>query len=286
MDLELLQAKEELGIECFNAHFRKVFGISCLDFVETIVINLPESCYANCEYCIDKELRKHSTNVNSFLEVCEKVLLEFPSAKNVSITGGTLKFLDFNKLIILIKRYLPNSFVIWNTNGIEVDENYKESISKIDYINLHRNSIDEYENRKVFQTNRNILSISKAKAIMGEKLFLRVTVDEHFDIEEFLEAKIPLYLNRLLPGTKSTNENFKKVMKKLNISDVEKKRRNVYITSEYENVPIRIYLGDKLANHVPNRKPTFLNVAIIHRSGIVCGSWYENDKVIFSPNIN
>lgn len=56
---ELLMAKKELGIETFNKHFREVFGIPCLDFVNSIVINLPESCYANCDYCIDTYLRKN-----------------------------------------------------------------------------------------------------------------------------------------------------------------------------------------------------------------------------------
>lgn len=37
---ELLAAQKELGIETFNAHFREVFGIPCLDFVNSIVINL------------------------------------------------------------------------------------------------------------------------------------------------------------------------------------------------------------------------------------------------------
>lgn len=43
-------------------------------------------------------------------------------------------------------------------------------------------------------------------------------------------------------------------------------------------------MGDKLATHIPNRNPIYLNVAIVHRSGRVCGSWYEDDKVIYIPN--
>lgn len=283
MDLEMLRAREELGDECFEKHLRTVFGISCLDFVETIVINLPEPCYADCEYCIDKQLRKHSTSTAKFMEVCEKILSEFPNAKNVSITGGTLNDVDFNNLMVLVKKYLPESFVIWNTNGIGVDEKYLSGISKIDCVNLHRNSLDESENKKEFKSRREILSIEKAKLLLGKKLFIRVTVDENFDLDEFIKVGIPLYLNRLLPGTEATNDNFKKTMQKLQIENVEKKRRNVYIDSMYHEIPVRICLGDKLAECVPNRKPTFLNVAIIHRSGIVCGSWYENDKVIFKP---
>lgn len=119
--------------------------------------------------------------------------------------------------------------------------------------------------------------------LLGKKLFIGVTVNENFDLDEFIKVGVPLYLNRLLPGTEATNNNFKKTMQKLQIENVEKKRRNVYIDSMYHEILVRICLGDKLAECVPNRKPTFLNIAIIHRSGIVCGSWYENDKVIFKP---
>lgn len=283
MDLEMLRAREELGSECFEKHLRNVFGIHCLDFVETIVINLPEPCYADCEYCIDKQLRKHSISSKKFLKVCEKVLVEFPNAKNVSITGGSLNPVDFNILMMMVKQYLPKSFVIWNTNGIGINEKYLSGFSKINYVNLHRNSLVESENQKKFKTKREIISIEKAKLLFGEKLFIRVTVDENFELDEFIKAGVPLYLNRLLPGTDVTNNNFKKTMKKLQIENVKKKRRNVYIDSMYCEIPIRICLGDKLAECIPNRKPTYLNVAIIHRSGIVCGSWYENDKVIYKP---
>lgn len=283
MNQELLQARKELGVECFEKHLRSVFGITCLDFVETIVINLPEPCYANCEYCIDEELRKHSTTSAKFMEVCEKVLKEFPKSKNVSITGGTLGYIDFNNLLVLIKKYLPESFVIWNTNGVNIDESYSSGVSRIDCINLHRNSMDDEENRRVFKSKKEIISIERAKELFGERLFIRVTVDETFDIDEFIKAGVPLYLNRLLPGSIETNNKFKETMQKLQVSNVERKRRNVYISTIYKGIPVRICVGDKLAKCIPNRKPTYLNVAIIHRSGIVCGSWFENDKVIFVP---
>ena len=115
---EFLMAEKELGTATFTKHFREVFGISCLDFVNSIVINLPEPCYANCEYCIDTYLRKNSIDNRSFLEICEKVLQEFPNAKSVAITGGSLNSVDFNNLLVLIKKYLPNSYINWNTNGV------------------------------------------------------------------------------------------------------------------------------------------------------------------------
>ncbi len=282
MNNELLLAKEELGNERFKKHFRKVFNNNCLDFVETIVLNLPEPCYADCEYCIDKELRKNAICANEFLAVCKKVLAEFPNAKNVSITGGTLSATSFYQLICLIKEYLPSAFIIWNTNGVNLDKSYEKSISGINYINLHRNAISEKENAKVFKANRKIITLEEAKQLIGDKLFIRVTVDNNFDFDEFIKLKIPLYLNRFIPVTVESETVFKDIINKLNIKESIIKRRNVYLDTNYSNIPVRICLGDSIANHIPGRIATYLNVAIVHRSGIVCGSWFEDDKVIYS----
>lgn len=156
---EFLMAEKEIGTDEFNKHFREVFGIPCLDFVNSIVINLPESCYANCDYCIDTYLRKNSIDNEMFLKICEKVLQEFPNTKSVAITGGSLNSTDFNRLITLIKEYLPDSYINWNTNGVGLNEEYLSGISKINHINLHRNSIDEEKNRQIFRTTKPILSI-------------------------------------------------------------------------------------------------------------------------------
>ena len=283
---ELLMAKKELGEETFNEHFREVFGIPCLDFVNSIVINLPESCYANCDYCIDKYLRKKSIDNLKFLKICEKVLREFPNIKSVAITGGSLNPADFNNLIELIKRYFPDSYINWNTNGVAINEEYLSGISKINHINLHRNSINEEENKKIFKTTKPILTIEAAKKLFGDKLCLRVTIDEYFDLDEYAKVGIPLYLNRLLPGTNETDYVFNNTVKKIYIlNDTDIRRRNIYLSANYKGVPVRICLGDKLASHIPNRRPTYLNVAIVHRSGIVCGSWFEDDKVLYNPII-
>lgn len=282
---EFLLAKEELGSEEFNERLRLVFDTYCLDFVNSIVINLPEPCYANCDYCIDNYLRNNSIDTDSFFEICEKVLKEFPNAKSVAITGGSLKSEAFNSLLYMIKKYLPNSYINWNTNGIGVNEDYLEGIDKINHINLHRNSSDEENNKKIFRTNKDVLTIEEAKKLFKDKLCLRITIDKDFNIDDYIKLGVPIYLNRLLPGTIESDKVFNDTIKKLNISDeIDRRRRNIYLTANYENVPVRICMGDKLSTHVPNRKAVYLNVAIIHRSGIVCGSWFEDDKVIYKPN--
>lgn len=284
-DKEFLLAREELGEEEFNKRLRLVFDTYSLDFVNSIVINLPEPCYANCDYCIDNYLRNNSIDSDSFLEICEKVLKEFPNAKSVAITGGTLKSDSFNSLLYMIKKYLPDSYINWNTNGIGVNEDYLEGIDKINHINLHRNSSNEEENKKIFRTNKDVLNIEEAKKLFKDKLCLRITVDKDFNLDDYIELGVPIYLNRLLPGTEESNKVFNNTIKKLNISDnIDRRRRNVYLNANYEGIPVRICMGDKLSTHVVNRKPIYLNVAIIHRSGIVCGSWFEDDKVIYKPS--
>ena len=70
-------AKKELGEKQFNKKLQTVFGLQVLNYVKTIVINLPGSCYANCPYCIDNSLRNHCTDIKTFLASCEKTFQEF-----------------------------------------------------------------------------------------------------------------------------------------------------------------------------------------------------------------
>lgn len=280
---ELENAKQEIGDEEFNKRFRTVFDIPCLDYVKTIVINLPEPCYADCDYCIDKKLRGHTIDNETFLRICEVVLREFPNCKEVSISGGSLNANDFNKLIYLIKSYFPNSILTWNTNGVCISEEYLSGIVDINYINLHRNAVNDKINNEIFRTTKDIISVDEAKKLMGKSLSIRVTVDENFDLEEYTKLGCPLNLNRLLPGDEKSDAKFNEVSEKLQLIKSDYRRRNVYLTSEYNGIPVRLSMGDVIAECVPERKPTYLNVAIIHRSGIVCGSWFENDKRIFDP---
>lgn len=281
---KFLLAQKELREEEFNKHFRTIFGnLQVLDFVETIVINLPGPCYCNCDFCMDKELRKSTNKITAsdFMTSVEKVLHEF-DVKNICITGGSLLSHDFNALIQIIKMLRPNTFVTWNTNGIFIDESY--NIESIDRINLHVNALDKDLNRSYFKTKSKLLSIERAKALFKDKLFLRVPIiDSTFDLDEFVSLKIPLYLNRLLPGTEESNLKFKEVLERLHIDNVTRKRRNSYLDTHYKDVLIRVGLGDSLTRCVPGRYPTYLNVVIIHRSGIVTGTWFENDKIIYEP---
>lgn len=274
------EAKKEIGEEEYTLHFEYVFGKPVLNFAKTIVINLPESCYANCEYCIDKELRKNYITPKEFLVICENTFKQFPDINEISITGGTLSYKDFNALIYMIRSYYKNAKITWNTNGIGLTENY--DIDSIKYINLHRNSVDDVENATIFKTNKPILSINEAKQIFGNKLYLRITVDENFKLEDYAALEIPLYINKLLPVNNNTEKVFNDTLNKISFENhVDIRRRNNYLTGKFKDVPIRICMGDTLASHVPGRYPVYLNVVIIHRSGIVCGSWYEDDKVLY-----
>ena len=280
IEKEFLAAKDEIGIEEFYNHFCYKFGKPVLNFVKTLVVNLPGTCYANCSYCIDSCLRKNVINYNDFLKVCKTTFEEFDDIKEVSITGGSLPAIEFNMLIEMINQYYPNVKITWNTNGIMIDENY--DVSKIKYINLHRNSICDIKNKEVFKTSKKILSVEEAKKLFGERLCIRVTVDENFNLDDYVSLNVPLYINKMLPGDDITNTVFDNVLSKLNISEkVDIRRRNQYLNCTYKNTNVRVCMGDKLATRVSGRYPVYLNVAIIHRSGKVCGSWYEDDKLLY-----
>ena len=278
---EFQAAREELGEAEYQARLRTVFQRPALDFVSTLVINLPRSCYAACWYCIDASLRRHATNVDRFLDSCDKTFNEFENIKEVAITGGSLPAADFNRLIDMIVAHYPTTKITWNTAGIMVDSDY--NVEPIRYVNLHRNGISEDDNMKIFKTTKQILSIDEARELFGDKLFLRVTIDDTFNLDGYASYGVPLYINRMMPATVESSERFTDVMAKLKIEDADDiRRRNRYVTTTYHDITVRVCVGDDMASHVPDRYPVYLNVAIVHRNGTVCGSWYLDDKVLYT----
>lgn len=282
IEQEFEKAKSEIGIEEFNKRFRLIENKPVLDFVNTIVLNLPGSCGANCSYCIDKQLRKTSVLFNKFRQSYLKAFGLFQNIKHLCITGGNLPYDEFNTIIADIRQcYDANDLeVTWNTNGIGLNVLYDTYY--INFINLHLNSHDEQENQKIFASKTKPISIDEAKDLFGDKLNLRITIDEKFNIDNYAKFGVPLYLNRLLPGTEESHKIYLDTIQKLSLSkQIDRRRRNVYLTTNYNKIPIRICVGDKIAKHIPNRHPTWLNVCIVHRSGKVCGSWFEDDKFLF-----
>lgn len=276
----LAKAEEEIGKEEFWKHFCYKFDKYFLDYVDTIIINLSGPCYCGCEYCIDKKAKQSTIEPSKFIDICEKTFKEFPKANKIAITGGTMDASNFEKLLNLVRDYYPKEFVCWNTNGVKLDDNYKNAISKIDAINLHRFSIDDKENEKHFKSKEKILSLKDAKELFGDRLFLRAVVDDELDLDSFLETKLPLNLNQLLPKTESSVKKLAKVVKKMENKEIIKARRNRYINGTYNGVKMRVSYGDQKANHISGRPPVFVNVAIILRTGNVCGTWFEDDKVL------
>lgn len=274
------QALKDINEDEYKQHIRIVCGREVLDYAKSLVINLPGTCYANCSYCIDKDLRPCTTDYLSFLQTCRALLSDKSDFKEISITGGSLPPTEFNMLMMLIRKQCPGAKITWNTNGAHVNAQY--DVSDIKYINLHRNSANDNDNREIFQSKAPILSINEAKVLFEDKLCVRVTVDEDFDLDEYAKYEVPLYLNRLLPGTEASEQRFHEVLDRLAVSeDVDIRRRNQYLNGYCKEIPVRICLGDRLAERIQNRYPMWLNVVIIHRDGTVCGSWYPDDKFLF-----
>lgn len=275
------QAIKEIGQNEYKKHCTVLFNHEVLNYADTLVINLPGSCHAHCSYCIDKNLRKNEIDEMNFINIIKKILEQDITFKNIAITGGNIASNYFNQIVGLLHNKHPNAIITWNTNGIDIDETY--NVEYITFINLHRNSVDENINKKLFVTNHNVLSLQKAKELFKEKLYLRVTVTKGFDLDEYVKFDIPLYLNQLLPVSTESKKAFDSMLDKLNVTDdSDIRRRNQYLTCSYKGLPIRICMGDKLATHVPGRYPMWLNVIILHRSGVISGSWFEDDKVLYN----
>lgn len=276
------KAEAELGKDEYNSRLATVFGKQVLNFADTLVINLPGSCYADCDYCIDKKLRPNACDVHTFFESLNRITAEPFEFKYISITGGSLDAKHFNQIINITTKRWPDAIITWNTNGIFVTAEY--NIAPISHTNLHRNAIRESSNKMLFRTFAIPISIDDARKMFGTKLSLRITADESFDLDDWVELGVPLYLNRMLPETPTTKSKFEDIIKKCEINNKEIHRRNVYLNATYKNTPIRLCCGDKQAECVINRYPTYLNVVILHRSGVISGSWFENDKLLFNPS--
>lgn len=281
---------QELGKEEFDRHYRQVFGKPVLDFTDTIIINLPEPCYANCPYCIDKLIRNNTTTNEEFLTTIKEITKEFSHCHRVCLTGGTMNPNDFDTMMGIIETNLKDKepFITWNTNGIGFYEDWhqwQEVLSKhnIAKVNLHRDSADDTENQKCFCTKKKVLTLSDAKELFKEALTLRITITEDFKLRPYTDLNIPLYLNPMVPFTPKTAKVFMDVKKELEIVDKHIARRNAWLNTTHKGIPIRVCMGDRIATRVPGRKPVYLNVVIIHRNGIASGTWYDDDKVIYRP---
>jgi len=297
---EFADAYDELGHESFNRHFDYKFGMPVLNFVNTLVFNFPQPCYANCKYCIDKNLRKTpSIKELDWLDVSMKLLREFRGVDHITLTGGNPHPEFFDELMDSISVYSPNASITYNTNGIGLNTLY--NLDEVRYLNLHRNAIDPKINEARFHIDKHRLNlhnpipyIASVNEMCGEntKLTLRVTVDETFklnDFIQFVDFGYPIFINRMQPGTLESGMNFSEILNYIiengNGLEPETRRRNAYFNTEIEGVPVRIGMGDSKATRVPGRYPTYLNVAILHRSGVIAGSWYEDDKTLYDPRI-
>ena len=98
------QALKDINEDEYKQHIRIVCGREVLDYAKSLVINLPGTCYANCSYCIDKDLRPCTTDHLSFLQTCRALLSDKSDFKEISITGGSLPPTEFNMLMMLIRK--------------------------------------------------------------------------------------------------------------------------------------------------------------------------------------
>lgn len=160
MNTEFELAKIELGEEEYNNRYCTKFSKPVLNFVETLVFNLPNPCYCDCSYCIDAELRRHQISETNWLKIAKIMIRNFKNIKNVTITGGTVSLNIMEHLLMSLASFHPNATITWNTNGVDTGIN-TYAIKTIKHINLHRCSLDDAENAKKTRILVSILSITR-----------------------------------------------------------------------------------------------------------------------------
>lgn len=303
---KLLSAKEEVGDEEYNERLQFVYDRPVLNYADTFVVNLPGPCGANCVYCIDK-MQGFNSNIDyqKWLNKFKQVLSEFKLTpfKRITITGGTLPPEYFNQMMAIIRDHyrwsnLKKPIINWNTNGYRVNGLY--DISYINYVNLHRQAKNDDKNKALFRFKEDPITLSNAKLLFQNKLYISMVVTKDFNLDECWFMFTNVNLRRQMPSTKETDEKFAEVEEKLKITFKKglsySPRRNRYVNyiqdnkyTDKKNIiaqqTVRLSYGDPEQNHIPGRYPVFLNVVILHRNGRVCGSWFEDDKVLDNQKI-
>ena len=104
-----------------------------------------------------------------------------------------------------------------------------------------------------------LLGICLLPLFVKEKFCLRVTIEQDFELDEYLKFDVPLYLNRLLPGTKASDEKFEKVLSEIDIKENDDIRRlnNIQLSKAAEELLEAMKTGSLRmieSTHVPSVK--------------------------------
>ena len=139
------------------------------------IIPTQRLCNNNCIFCISKS-RNYDKEIE-FLNVDDKFIeniytLKKHSVTKFEITGGGEPLLnkELNKIILTIKRIIPNSYIKLYTNG-----NILKKVDGVDEIDISVVSDDLFINNK-FMNGNNIDLLDKIKFFKDDNIKLRLSI--------------------------------------------------------------------------------------------------------------
>jgi len=247
---------------------------------DTLFLNLPLKCYANCEFCSDINLKKNTISMEEWMYNLEKIPSDL-AIERVVISGGTPTPGTLERIVSLF----PNKQISLNTNTLAdgLFEVCKKLVEKnqLQYIGLSRHAIEDRDNDAIFKTgmtlslsNKNTI-ISKYIPELGKAFSLRRVIDDSLNLDEYLNAfKCNIVLNLMYDNKQSGFLYLEKALDLLKLYEykVETHGNMVYHQADLKDGRyLRISMGDYgLDTKLESSEYVF------HRNGKLADGWRDD----------
>ena len=255
----------------FDKHIElKSYSCSLNDFdaqpIETPYVNLYvrfKGCNANCVFCEYKD-SANEFDFEKFDETLSKLKSQIKVNK-ISLTGGepTFNLKKLYKVIEIIKKHFPDTFMVLNTNGFKLlNICQDDKIKYFDSISISRHHYIDKINNEIFGFNA--ISKKDLKMLTNKEVFhlscnlIKKYIDKEKEIYKYLDfanylkiydvgfvslMKVNDYCNNNFIDFSSLNLNNNRMFKTKEWKNFDKCKCNnyLYIPKELENEVIKVY---------------------------------------------
>lgn len=191
-----------------------------------IVWNITSKCNECCKFCFRKKCKENSLDENKKI-VCSLSNLDIES---LSISGGeALLYDDLFELVRYIKLMLPNTKLILNTNGKNIDENkLSEIISEFDAITLPIESTNNDFNDQIGRGYSHISDILKILDFCDNRIDIKInTILMKNNVEE---------IDKIYDVIKNYNIRRWKIFRFLPVRDAQKYIEEFSVSDELSRI--------------------------------------------------
>ncbi len=215
--------------------------------VEAPYINLYiqlNGCNADCGFC-EYKTNGIKFNFDKFRNYLSKMVTQLEIRK-ISITGGepTLNLDVLYKIIDIIKEISPDSFLVMNTNGFQLENlEIDDKIRIFDSISVSRHHYDHEINNEIFRTDTISNESLKRMSIDNPGVFhiscnvIKGYIDTPEEMEKYLEFCGEIEIRDVgFVGLMGINQYSKERMIDLTVDDLSSDRLNVIKEWKFNDV--------------------------------------------------